>query len=383
MTLDIVQEVYLLIFKHINSLKDDTLFIAWLNKITYNTTIKELKKSKKQPVITADEDIELKLVDHNNPLTKSIDNESIKELMESILSLKEKYRTVLILKYLNNYKIKEIAQIIDCPEGTVKSRLNAAKSALKEELYKKHNKTIVVLGFGIMISSALSKTAQASVIGNSRKSISTVANSYIEALIKKCFLMFVVIVATVVPTTIFKLNENHKIMLEKVIEVSFDTAFTNKNVEVKAKINNLDKNSNIIVLSPSKENISINVTNDILLFTAKSNGTYLIISKENGTEKIIKEVYVNNIDREAPIIAETNRSGDTLDLVLFDNLSGINYRNIELITEDSTKREILNIDQSKNKISIKLSEENLYLKLFDNAGNLSINNINIEYLTGF
>ncbi len=49
-----------------------------------------------------------------------------------------KHRAVLVLHYIHEYSVQEIAVILDCPEGTVKSRLHHARKLLKEQLERRY-----------------------------------------------------------------------------------------------------------------------------------------------------------------------------------------------------------------------------------------------------
>ena len=53
-------------------------------------------------------------------------------------AISPKHRAVLVLHYIHEYSVQEIAVILDCPEGTVKSRLHHARKLLKEQLERRH-----------------------------------------------------------------------------------------------------------------------------------------------------------------------------------------------------------------------------------------------------
>lgn len=375
LTKDIVQEIYVNVFKYIGSLKDEKFFIAWLNQITYNTTKKELCKSSKKPINITDEELHMKLIDENNPMLKCVEDEDTKELMQSILDLKEKYRTVLILKYFNNYKVKDIAKLLDCPEGTVKSRLNAAKEALKDKLSKKYNKAIVFLGFGLMVSSALTETAEASVVSMTPTSGqgSTLIDKLKDLLTSKMVLLGLSI--SIISLSVAIVSDVKKEYIEKKAIVEYDSTFTNKSIKVSIKINGLEKNDNVRVLSTNNEEIGIKkVDEKSFLVIIESNGSYnLIINDE-----VLSTINIENIDKEAPIVKESSNNGEILELFLSDNLSGINYDKLKSTLEEDKKIKLINIDKEINKISLDLTKGTKYLKIFDNVGNTSTYRIDIE-----
>lgn len=126
-SLDAIQECSYRGFKHINKLKDIDNFKPWIVKILTNICIDTIKKDNK--IIYLDEE---------NPLVmeeeKSISLEEKLDLYDAIDKLKPEYRTVIILKYFNDFTIKRIGEIIDVNENTVKTRLSRAKKILSELL---------------------------------------------------------------------------------------------------------------------------------------------------------------------------------------------------------------------------------------------------------
>lgn len=375
LTKDIVQEIYVNVFKYIESLKDEKFFIAWLNQITYNTTKKELGKLSKKTLNITDEELHMKLIDENNPILKCIEDEDTKELIQTILNLKEKYRTVLILKYFNNYKVKDIAKLLDCPEGTVKSRLNTAKEALKDKLSKKYNKVIIFLGFGLMVSSALTETAQASVIGEGFGSGqgSSLMGKLKDLLTSKIVLLGISL--SIISVSVAIVSDINKEYIEKKATVEYDSTFTNKSIEVSIKINNLEKNDTVRVLSTNNEEIAIKKVNEkSFLAIIESNGSYnLTINDE-----VLSTINIENIDKEAPIVKESSNNGEILELFLSDNLSGINYDKLKSTLEEDKKINLINMDKENNKISLDLTKGTKYLRVFDNVGNTSTYRIDIE-----
>lgn len=378
MTSDIVQEVYLSVFNSIGSLKDEKLFIAWLNRITYNATMKELAKSKKRPINIPDEELQVKLVDENNPMIRCIENESTKELMKCILGLKEKYRTVLILKYFNNYKIQEMAELLNCPEGTVKSRLNTAKEALKNELNKNNNKVIVSLFFSMMLSSALTKSAEAAVSEENNTNNKSSSNKGVLTLVNASIIS-IASASIILVGSFIDMNNEAKVS-EKTIEEEYNDSITNDAVEVRISVGNIDNKDSIKVFSSSNEEVELKkISNEVFSFIAKANGNYRVqVQDAKNNEETIKEITIDNIDKEAPGVKSSSENDNTLDIVLSDNLSGIDYFKLELTLEDGTAVALSSIDEDNSTISMELNQGVFFLKIYDNVGNYSIQKIEVE-----
>ena len=182
----------------------------------------------------------------------------------------------------NNYKIKDIAKILECPEGTVKSRINAAKKELKEKLYKNHSKIIILLGFSIILSSTLEKTANAAInelnLENKQKKsdINKVKNLAIAFLIIPIFMIMLknIIIES----------------KEKNVLVEYNDNFTNNDLEVIIKIENLNKKDNIKIISSNNEEIPFNqLSNDTISVLIKSNGTYKILINDKFIENMMEK----------------------------------------------------------------------------------------------
>lgn len=123
---DVVQETIITAYENVENLRNINAFKSWLIKILINKCKTELSKSNK--ITYLNEDIEIKY--NENPFEKV-------ELLDLVSKLPEEFKTVIVLFYFNDLPYKEIAEILDISEGTVKSRLFRAKSKLQKMLYKK------------------------------------------------------------------------------------------------------------------------------------------------------------------------------------------------------------------------------------------------------
>nr|WP_309101113.1 sigma-70 family RNA polymerase sigma factor [Fredinandcohnia onubensis] len=124
--LEVFQET---VYKALTSLKDlrnDTYFSTWITRILINTAINQLRKKKR--VIPMERDI----LESKAPSYMNRENES--DLLDAIKSLDEKYKTVLILRFYKDFTIKQIAEFLDCPEGTVKTNIHRGIALLRDQL---------------------------------------------------------------------------------------------------------------------------------------------------------------------------------------------------------------------------------------------------------
>ncbi|MBQ9519657.1 MAG: RNA polymerase sigma factor [Firmicutes bacterium] len=126
---DVLQDTFIQCIKSINSLKNNAAFKPWFYKILIRNAYKAVKAQKN--TIPAQD-----IYDRaDTAVYDSYPSES-GELLNCINTLKPKLRSTVILFYYNDLSIKEISQIMQCPQGTVKSRLNTAKKELKKIIEK-------------------------------------------------------------------------------------------------------------------------------------------------------------------------------------------------------------------------------------------------------
>ncbi|HRI47537.1 MAG: sigma-70 family RNA polymerase sigma factor [Ignavibacteriaceae bacterium] len=140
---DLIQETYLKAFRFFNNFEKGTNCKAWLFRIMKNTYINAYQKSKREPEKLDYEEVE-NFYENAKPsstddahLEKEIfDNLLDDEVSGAISSLPEDFRTVIILSDIEGFTYEEIADFIDSPVGTVRSRLHRARKMLFAKLYK-------------------------------------------------------------------------------------------------------------------------------------------------------------------------------------------------------------------------------------------------------
>ena len=149
-TFDIMQNAYIKAFDKLDTLENPEKFQSWLNQIVSNECKMALRKHR--DFVFSDFETEDgydfgDMIENDNiefNPDSNIEYEETKQAMEEILhKLPDEQRLVVLMFYFQELSIKEIAQILDCSENTVKSRLNYAKKKIKtevEELEKKGHK---------------------------------------------------------------------------------------------------------------------------------------------------------------------------------------------------------------------------------------------------
>lgn len=131
---DIVQEAFVVCYQHIRQLKDPDMFNTWFYRILVRVGWRMVKKQKRHVSIDESGTEKIPNLSYNSKesqIDKINDNLLIRE---AIRKLTLPIRSVVILYYFNELTVKEISKILDCFQGTVKSRLHKARKQLKQDL---------------------------------------------------------------------------------------------------------------------------------------------------------------------------------------------------------------------------------------------------------
>lgn len=133
---DILQDSYIKAYYNLNDFDPKLKFSSWIYRITHNETISDWRKRKARPSVILDEESWSKF-HGSDDLAKEVDQKFERVRVEEALNLlPEKYRDVIILKYLEERSYEEIADILRKPPGTVGTLINRAKMQLKKILKK-------------------------------------------------------------------------------------------------------------------------------------------------------------------------------------------------------------------------------------------------------
>lgn len=141
---DASQEVFIKIYQKLSQFKFDSAFSTWLHRLATNTCIDLYRKRKRQTkdqfsidkeIYTKESTVTFDIEDDSGtPEEKVVQSETVNEVRTAINQLKEDHKAVLILRDINQMSYQEVADILDVSVGTVKSRINRARNALKEKI---------------------------------------------------------------------------------------------------------------------------------------------------------------------------------------------------------------------------------------------------------
>jgi RNA polymerase sigma factor (sigma-70 family) len=139
---DLTQEAFIKAFQSIHRFQGQASFFTWLYKIAVNNTLTHLRKNRMRRFFSLEKiqddqtnsEVLAQLTDKNGADRDAYLRELQEKLNEAMQKLSIKHRTVITLFEIDGLSHSEIAEVMDCSEGTVRSRLHYAKQFLQGEL---------------------------------------------------------------------------------------------------------------------------------------------------------------------------------------------------------------------------------------------------------
>jgi RNA polymerase sigma-70 factor (ECF subfamily) len=135
-SLDLVQETFIAATKHFGSLRDDDKFGSWLFGIAHQKCIQRWRKQAREEMLR-DEIAAVPEEFENDPSELLVRREQEAEFMNLLNQLPPAQRSVLLLHFIEDFSLEEIADITGANLGTVKSRMHYAKKSLRKLLEEK------------------------------------------------------------------------------------------------------------------------------------------------------------------------------------------------------------------------------------------------------
>jgi len=137
--MDLSQEAFIRAYRAIKRLDADKKFFTWYYRILKNLCLNYLRDRARhaRPFSEVGETTLLRISDQSEDASEQLEQEEMKEMVwNAINSLKPQEREIIMLKDFQEHSYKEISELLDCPIGTVMSRLYNARQALKVKLEK-------------------------------------------------------------------------------------------------------------------------------------------------------------------------------------------------------------------------------------------------------
>lgn len=382
---DIVQEVFIKVYNKLNGLNDSKFFHAWIQRVAYNECLNLARKEKKYIILDDDNTFDDFKDEKQADVSKIIEDKRIMSaIMDSLDGMSIPLKSVGVLRYYEGLPLDEISVVLEIPRGTVSSRLNKIKKALKSDLQRQgispKNYGVLLFTPGVLHSAynTLNDICTKGIKEDPellQKIIGGTAAATGIALKTKLAIGAAVAVALIGGYGIINNNapkekeiievtpaiapEEEKEVEKKedlatITNVSFDNTWTNQNVSVDVQTSN-DNYDHILIDGVQTTEVS-------------ENGTY--IAQLQKDDKIIDEYEftITNIDRDSPDGYSTKEEFQ-FTLHLYDDLSNINPQTIVHYRNGNVSHEYY-FDETTNTISIysPLGVHDLFY-IYDYAGN--------------
>lgn len=384
--LDASQDAMLLIYKKLNTLKNPEMFSSWMYRVVRNSCLDYLKKNNRYDSEFLhsndyEESFESTIKDERRgslPNEAYDLNETKKLVIKFIDNLPKKQREVITLHYLEEYKIEEIANLLDYNAGSVKSRLHAGRKNLEMQIEEYQNKNkvklyniaiIPMLGFLLQEYQNEICDKQNFQFHNDLYKMNHLMrlSNLVEMLSTKILIIFSIVVLVGIAGIVYSNSQEdpskniddisyikdkdtyeqiEKSPYVKSIEyISFPTR-TSVDVTIKLK---KEVNKEDIKVLLNDEDIHFNQDGLSLIVQISENGKYNLVIKD-------KELLfnINVIDQYAPEVVEVQRYNNYLQLVINDEVSQIDY-NASYIEHEGNKFKIDENNQVYGKFNKKFS----------------------------
>lgn len=134
---EVLQEIFIKVWKNINSFSSDLKFSSWIYRIAHNETISIYRKAKSRGISDQVELNDELFLPSKIDFVKELDDKiSSHNIQNVLLEMDTKSREILVLKFLEEQSYEEISDILKLPMGTIATRINRAKEKFRGILSK-------------------------------------------------------------------------------------------------------------------------------------------------------------------------------------------------------------------------------------------------------
>lgn len=141
---DVYQEVFLRVYRSLGSFAFQSQFSTWLYRVATNVSLSYISSQRRRREISIDDWGDSARIGrvgrgtgptvHAEPDRRAFDREIASRVQEALGTLSKQQRAVFILRHFEGHRLREIAEMLHCAEGTVKKHLFTATSRMREQL---------------------------------------------------------------------------------------------------------------------------------------------------------------------------------------------------------------------------------------------------------
>lgn len=131
---DVMQDSFITAFNKLNTLKDGATFGSWLKRIVINNSISQYNKSKRY-IRIADEEFKEEIEEDSYSISsEDYSNTKVKEVLNCMEGLNEKYNQILTLHFIEGFDYEEICEILNISYANCRTMISRAKESLRKKL---------------------------------------------------------------------------------------------------------------------------------------------------------------------------------------------------------------------------------------------------------
>lgn len=381
---DIVQEVFEDALKTIHTLEAPKAFLTWINKKTYFITMNYIRKSKRSVALDKDELVFVNLEEEDTevqPEYAYLKDEKEIILMKGIEGLSDNHKNVVLMHYYQNFSLQQISEIMDCSVDTVKSRLNVARGYLKNLMSKNNyiRSGFFTLSLEKSIRNTLGNMAEINTLNQQVGVTSTAVKVGVTGSKLLSLTAFKVVTASVVTLIIGTTAVGNHLVTKasqindlKITEIhqSHEGSYTNQGATIYVDTNRKE-NEEIYAVSETGTQYKGHLGKEGYAIKVSENGIYTIYAtSESGSDQ--QTTTVKSIDNTEPEIKEVVTEDNQLIISCEDNYSGIDWNKTVYIRTNGELIKPSQILLQENKIIFSANENQGTFKLYDQAGNSTI-----------
>ena len=132
---DASQEVWIRVWRNLKRFRGDSAFSTWLYKITLNTCLNARRRGQTREALEFDDEFPYPMIpispgDEYDPETAALNEERRAEIFRALEQVRAEHRAALVLRHMEGLSYREVAQILDVPDGTVKGWVSRGRAAL-------------------------------------------------------------------------------------------------------------------------------------------------------------------------------------------------------------------------------------------------------------
>jgi RNA polymerase sigma-70 factor (ECF subfamily) len=139
---DVMQDAYVRAYQHLAGFEGRSTFVTWLSRIAMHEAFARAQRMKKQTSLDSEPETALSASPENNPEWSAANMELHNALESAISSLPQKYRSVIIMRDVEELTTAEAAGALEISEESVKVRLHRARALVRRKLYQQSGQNV-------------------------------------------------------------------------------------------------------------------------------------------------------------------------------------------------------------------------------------------------